>query len=101
MNMSIQEIVELVTREVIKELIRQGVVVDKSLPGIPVSENGKEVVEVDMSGYKTPILSESSFHKIATETKELIVPEKTVITPGAREIIKKNQIRISYKSNQK
>jgi len=99
--MSIEEIVELVTREVIKELLRQGVIVDKSLPDTPGSKNGKEVLEVDMSGFKTPILTESSFHKIASETKELIVPEKTVITPGARDIIKRNQIRISYKSNWK
>ncbi len=99
--MSIEEIVELVTREVIKELLRQGVMVDKSLTDTPGSENGKEVLEVDMSGYKTPILTESTFHKIASETKELIVPEKTVITPGARDIIKRNQIRISYKSNWK
>ena len=92
--MSIEEIVELVTREVIKELLRQGVMVDKSLTDTPGSENGKEVLEVDMSGYNTPILTESTFHKIASETKELIVPEKTVITPGARDIIKRNQILI-------
>ena len=99
--MSIEEIVELVTRQVIEELRRQGVIVDKSLPDTPGAENGKEVLEVDMSGYKTPILTESSFHKIARETKELIVPEKTVITPGARDIIKRNQIKVSYKSNWK
>ena len=99
--MSIEEIVEVVTREVIKELLRQGVKVDKSLPAKPGSAHREEVLEVDMSGYKTPILAESSFHKIASETKELIVPEKTVITPGARDIIKRNQIRISYKSNWK
>ena len=99
--MSIEEIVELVTREVIKELLRQGVKVEDSLPDKTKPVNGKEVLEVDMSGFKTPILTESSFHKIASETKELIVPEKTVITPGARDIIKRNQIRISYKSNWK
>jgi ribosomal protein L20A (L18A) len=99
--MSIEEIVELVTREVIKELLRQGVKVDKSFAVKPGSAFREEVLEVDMSGYKTPILAESSFHKIAPETKELIVPERTVITPGARDIIKRNQIRISYKSNRK
>ncbi len=97
--MSIEEIVELVTREVIKELIRLGFKLDKSLPDSPGSVNRNEVFEVDMSGFKTPILAESSFHKIARETKELIVPEKTVITPGARDIIKRNKINISYKSN--
>ena len=97
--MSIEEIVEVVTREVIKELIRLGVKLDKSLPDKPRVANRNEVIEVDMSGFKTPILAESSFHKITRETKELIVPEKTVITPGARDIIKRNQIKVSYKSN--
>lgn len=99
--MSIEEIVEFVTREVIKELRRQGVNVISTLPDKPGAENGKEVLELDMSGYKTPVLTEISFHKIASGTKELIVPEKTVITPGARDIIKRKQIRISYKSNWK
>lgn len=99
--MSIEEIVDFVTREVIKELRRQGVKVVNTLPDKPGAEKGKEVLELDMSGYKTPVLTESSFHKIASETKELIVPEKTVITPGARDIIKRKQLRITYKSNWK
>ena len=97
--MSIEEIVELVTREVIEELRRQGIQVLNALPDKTGAEMEKEVLELDMSGYKTPILSESSFHKIAVETKELIIPEKTVITPGARDIIKRKQLRITYKSN--
>ena len=116
MKISIEEIVEIITKEVIKELLRQGIKLEQSLADktepvvktgvLEVNMNGfktppvvkNEVLEVNMNGYKTPILSANSFENIAPEIKELVVPEKTIITPEASDIIRRNNIKISYKS---
>ena len=99
MRLSIEKIVEMVTREVIKELIKQGYKVNQSFEEKSEVIGTKKILEVDMSGFKTPILTETSFDNIAPDTQELVVPERTIITPGASNIIKRNKIKISYKSN--
>lgn len=95
MTISIEKIIEMVTREVIKELLKGGVNVTNAIK----SGDAKVVksIEVDMSLYKTPILSENSFESIGSEINELIVPANTVITPGAAYEIKKREININFK----
>ena len=82
--------------EVAKELARQGYEVEglgKSLTNDIV----KTSLEIDMSEFKTPILTENSFWNMDKGVTELIVPANTVISYGASREIKLRKITIKYK----
>lgn len=98
MEISLEKIIEIVTREVIKELISRGVKIEQSGNIEKKSAVKTDSVEIDMSGYRTPILTENNFQTIDANILKVIVPAKTIITPGARNIIKKNNLTIIYKS---
>jgi hypothetical protein len=92
MNLSKEELVNKVVAEVMAELSRRGVKPDSGLPQKPapgvVSPPGPSVYVVDMSGFRSPVLLESHLSSLPPDVKEIAVPAGTVITPGAREIIK-------------
>lgn len=98
MKISFEELIRIVTEEVVKELAKNGITVDES--GINSSQKvlQPKSLEIDMSEFKTPVLTENSFWDIDTAVKELIVPANTVITPGAAREIKIREIVINYKS---
>ncbi len=98
MDISIEKIIEIVTREVIKALVEKGVTIDSSLLGQENQATKKRSLEMDMSEYKTPILTENNLGYLDDHICEIIVPEKTIITPGARGIIRKKSLTIIYKS---
>ncbi len=98
MNISIEKIIELVTREVISELIKRGYNINQSSMVVEEKLNKKTSVEVDLSGYRTPVLTENHFQTIDLKVNEIIIPTGTIITPGARNFIKKRKITIVYKS---
>ena len=52
--------------------------------------------KIDMSSYKTPVLTENILELINKDVNEIIIPKGTVFTPGARDIIKKRNFIISY-----
>lgn len=96
MNPSIEELVNRVVAEVLAELSRRGAKVDfgppqKSPQKVAVPANASAHV-VDMSGYRSPVLLESHLLSLAPEIKEIAVPSGTVITPGARDIIRKKNL---------
>jgi len=95
MKISIERLIELIVKQVVAELTKRGVEIDFG------DENKlllNTKVEIDMSCYKTPVLTENNFQFISAEG-EIIIPEKTVITPGAREIIKKKKLIVTHKTN--
>lgn len=107
MKIPLEHIIELVTREVIKELVKRGYAVDynkqyrSDIPFHPDKNPDKEgptSVELCMKDFKTPLLTEMRFEEIGLSVKELVLPEKTVITPGAWDQIKKRNIKLNYKS---
>lgn len=107
MRLPIEQIIEMVTREVIKELTKRGYTVDYTSRfrgmhphGPETKEARKETtsLELCMKEYQTPILTEARFQEIGFGVKELIIPEKTIITPGAYEQIKKRNMEIKYQS---
>ena len=57
----------------------------------------KRSVEMDMSEFKTPILTENNLGVLDKDVCEIIVPEKTIVTPGARSILKNRALSIVYK----
>lgn len=107
MKIAIENIIELVTREVIKELTKRGYSIDYTArfnPDIPFHPEKKELqtgptsMTLCMKEFKTPILTEMRFDEIALSVRELVVPEKTIITPGAYEQLKKRNIKIIHQS---
>jgi len=101
MKISIEELIEIVTREVIKELLKKGVKIDFDSPDENVIGSNGNVKEIDMSGYKTPVLTENHLNEFDNGITEIIIPEKTVITPGARTVIKTKKLIITYSSKNK
>ena len=97
MKIALEKIIEIVTTEVIKELAKKGIEIGVSNFEVNKTVKASKPVEIDMTAYKTPILTEKSLLKIGKEIKEIIIPAKTIITPGASYIIKKNKIKVIYK----
>ena len=99
MKIDLETIIELVTREVIKELHSRGYSIEQL-----VSDSSTEVkvaeksVEIDMSGFVTPIVTEGTMEQLEKGVEELIIPPQTIITPGASRLIKMNNIKLIYKS---
>lgn len=103
LQISLEELTVLVVQKVIGELNRHGVdvsylpIVDSSISG--PSSQPKRVLEINMSEYKTPVLAKNHFQSIEPDIVEIIIPEKTVITQGARDMIKKKKLTVTYKTN--
>ena len=96
MNLSMEELVNKVVAAVLVELSRRGVKVDF---GPPQSKNIKAVSPpnasvhvVDMSGFRSPVLLERHLLSLAPEIKEIAVPAGTVITPGARGVLRNKKL---------
>lgn len=95
MELTLEKIIEIVTREVIKELTRKGIDLDVSALS---NQAIQQSMVVDMTGYKTPILTASHLEKINPWIKEIVVPKGTILSPGARDIIKRKALLITNKS---
>ena len=99
MQISVEKVIQIVTAEVLKELKKLGVDIVSS-PGSAdnklLSHGVRTKSETpDMSKYHTPLLTENHIRKLHDLTGEIIVPEGTIVTPKAREMIKEKQILIT------
>jgi len=98
LEISIEKLVSLVTAEVMKELTKQDVKV--TTQSCKISQNGQVVglrnkcQRIDMSKYKTPILTENHIRLLHELTGQVRIPKGTVITPKAKELIKEKQINV-------
>jgi len=96
MHISIEDLIIRITSEVIRELKAQNVTVTF---GQPVRNNGPDTLSrkevIDMSAYKTPILTERRIQKLHVLTGEVVIPAGTVITPKAKELIRQNKLKIT------
>ncbi len=102
MEIDLEKLINLVTAEVIKELKKQGVQAvvssEKHAQNFQMSSLRTKSEEIDMSKYKTPILTENHMRKLHDLTGEVVIPKGTIITPKAKEIIKEKKIAITFKS---
>jgi hypothetical protein len=110
-QISIEQLVASIVREVVSELVRRGVTVTGGMhyaPAPATTGRGSPAqagpaaapspaagtLEIDMSGYRTPILTEDYLIRLAPSVSTLIVPCSTVLTPGARDLIRKKKLSI-------
>lgn len=97
-KVSIDELIKLVTQEVVKQLKANGVAVtldpcqSGNGPGHASIQGRTE--RIPMGKYKTPILTEKQMNRLHELTGKVIVPQGTLVTPKAREIAKRRQIII-------
>ena len=96
MEISLQKLIELVTAEVVKEIKKQGVqVVDASgnnVSNTQMHNYQTKTERIDMSKYKSPILTENHIKQLHELTGNLIIPQGTIITPKAKELLKEKNI---------
>ena len=96
MNLSMEELVNKVVAEVLAELSRRGVKAERGPseenPVKTASPPNASVHIVDMSGFRSPVLLERHLLSLAPEIKEIAVPSGTVITPGARDVLRKKNL---------
>jgi hypothetical protein len=97
MKISIEKLVEIIIREIIIELPKLGVEIDFDTPKDYTGNSKEKIKEIDMSNYKTPVLTENQLLAIGKEIREIVIPEGTIITPVANEIIKKRNLIINRK----
>ena len=98
MKINIENLIEIVIKEVIAELTKIGVDIDFSIQGKRNNDyifNNKKQ-NIDMSNYKTPILTENILESINPEVNEIVIPKGTIFTPGAWDVLKKRNFIISY-----
>lgn len=103
MEISIEKIIEIVTREVVAELSRRGVKISGSINSEKAPQEFSDRPSlrakseiIDMSKYKSPILTEQHLIKLNELVGEVVVPKGTVITPKARELIKRKNLSVRF-----
>jgi hypothetical protein len=116
-QISLDQLIAAVVRELVAELTRRGVVVTgtsapamgparPALPGpagvsspppVPASAAPDGAV-IDMSAYRTPILTEEHLTRLAPSVKSVVVPCSTVLTPGARDLIRVKKLSLVRKA---
>ena len=101
MEINIEKLIEIIVREVITELLRRGEVIGPSSNEIkticPCNSNNnknKERAVIDLSNYKTPLLTENHLTTLDKAIVEIVVPKGTIISPNAKDIIKKRNLVI-------
>jgi hypothetical protein len=100
-ELSLETVVKAVTREVLRELAKQG---ETRAPktcschrATPSAAAGSE--RLDMGAYKTPIVTENSVRRLHELTSSIVVPAATRITPRAKELLREKNITIIFDTN--
>lgn len=101
MRISIEELIVKIVHEVIAEMKRQNITLfSDSAETVPTSKEQAYRTRsqtMDMSSYRTPLLTENHLRRLHELTGEIVIPKETVLTPKAREIIREKQIKITLK----
>ena len=91
-----EELVNKVVAAVLAELSRRGVKVDfgpsQNTPLKTAPPPNSFVHVVDMKGFRSPVLLERHLLSLGPEIKEIAVPAGSVITPGARDVLRKKNL---------
>ena len=97
MSISLDEIISIVVKEVIAELARRGIQVENGTSNNLSTNADRKKTKMDLSEYKSPLLTESHILKMDSDIVEIEVPVKTIVTPSAQDLIRKRRILITKK----
>ena len=96
MQITIEYLITRIVQEVIKELKDKNISVTFSNSAEnKTSSHSAKTETIDMSKYKTPVLTENHIQRLHALTGEIIIPEGTIITPKAKELIQEKQLQIT------
>ena len=101
-EMGLENIITMVTKHVIDELERKGIriVHSNAIPeqastgSIQPWGNQNRIERIDMSKYKSPVLTENHILRLHELTGGISVPKGTVITPKAKQLLRQKNILI-------
>jgi hypothetical protein len=97
MHNSIENIVKIIVDEVIKALAEKGMIALPEGKVAPCGGGTKTGIEqIDFSSYRTPVLTEKVINGLHELTGGIRVPCGTIVTPRAKEGLKKKNISIYY-----
>ena len=99
MKISLDELIALITKEVVKELNNRGIKIDNSYLNNSncgcTKESTQKSIELDFTGYVTPLVTEEKINELSESISEIVVPKNTIITPSAVDLIKERNIKIN------
>lgn len=99
-QINIEQLIEIIVREVLKELTKRGESLDFSTKeaanAVKINSKKKQCIVFDMSKYKTPLLTEDDIRSVDQAVEEITIPKGTIITPGAKDIIRKRNLKLNY-----
>jgi hypothetical protein len=102
MNISMEQLVNMVVAAVLAELAKRGIRVEtgpvRSGNTLAAAPQHQIARVIDMSEFRSPVLLERHLRSLAPETREIVVPPGTAVTPGARDIIKKKNLTLKHTS---
>jgi hypothetical protein len=81
-EVAIENIIQMVTQEVVRQLKNNGVTVTAGQAGCGSIQRKTE--RIDMGKFKTPILTERHINRLHELTGKIIIPRGTIVTPKAR-----------------
>ena len=55
-------------------------------------------LELDFEGYKTPVLNEHRVRGAGPHIREIVVPARTIVTAGARDLIEQRRLKLTFTS---
>jgi hypothetical protein len=87
----LEAIVRQVTQNVWRELANRGIVIQTSPAALPDG-----AVRIDFSRYRTPVLTERAIAGLHQQLHTVVVPEGTIVTPRAKELLREKKMGIIY-----
>jgi len=106
-KVSLETIIHMITKQVIEELQKNDVEIVMHDSGNDQNQQGKnqeriqssnpknKVERIDMSSFRSPVLTENHIQRLHVLTGEIIVPKGTVLTPKARQLIIQKNILLT------
>ena len=95
MKISLEDIIAMVVKEVIAELSKNGIEIETGKRSFTQStsvKNEKTQHKMDLSKFKTPLVTEEQISNLGSSIEEIIVPKGTLLTPNARDLIRKRKL---------
>jgi len=97
-KISLEDIVAMVVKEAVAELSKQGIEIEMGnssfSQNISFSQKEKTQHKMDLSKFKTPLVTEEEILNLSSSVKEIIVPKGTLLTPNARDLIRKRKLTL-------
>ena len=98
MKISLEDIVAMVVKEVVAELSKQGIEIEMGnstySQNASFTQKEKTQYKMDLSKFKTPLVTEEEILNLSSSVKEIIVPKGTLLTPNARDLIRKRKLTL-------